>query len=92
MRVRGSCELYQAINEGRHPWPDGQVGSLQWAPLLGPEYLPQAPRNMLSPEPVASRLVEVMVPGADGTSVDPSSAGWVWNSADKQRYAAGGAD
>jgi hypothetical protein len=45
--------------------------------------------NPLSPEAVAKQIVVIEQPGADGTTVDPSRAGWVWNSADEILHAAG---
>ena len=50
-----------------------------WSELTGGGYLEREPRNPLSPEAVAARIIVVSTPGATGSSVDPSTAGWVFN-------------
>ncbi len=45
--------------------------------------------NPLSPDAVAKQVVVIDVPGGDGTTVEPSRAGWVWNSAHETLHAAG---
>ena len=49
-------------------------------------------RNPLSPDDVSTRIVPIATAGADGMSVHPSTAGWVWNSADRMLYVAGFAE
>jgi hypothetical protein len=43
----------------------------------------------MSPRDRCTTIVEIGTEGARGKAVDPASAGWVWNSADRKLYAAG---
>lgn len=78
--------LRSAIHTHRH-WNDGRspdvIGSWDWSGLAGP------PANPLSPPDVATRIIEVTTTGARWDAVDPSRAGWIWNSADGILWASG---
>ena len=85
--LRGQIALYTLYETPL--WIPGEVASQQWAPLFDAGYIFETPDNPLSPREVADVIVEVAVRGADGESVSPSVAGWVWNSKDRMLFAAG---
>ena len=72
--LRSMCELYQ-VEYGAYP----DFATRGWSQLTGDGYLRQEPTNPLSPKRVASRIIVISTPGATGGSVDPSTAGWVFN-------------
>jgi hypothetical protein len=86
--MRAQIALYQ-LYESDHLWKPGEVAREQWAPLIRAGYVSSAPHNPLTPEDRSQEIVEITEPGAKGKAVDPVSAGWVWNSADRKLYAAG---
>lgn len=85
--VRGQIALYQLYEDSL--WPDGSVAEQQWAPLINAGYLGDTPVNPLSPRDARTRIIEIRTPGARGSAIDAKRAGWVWNSADQELYAAG---
>ena len=85
--LRGQIALYTLYETPL--WILGEVASQQWAPLVDSGYIFDTPDNPLSPREVAGLIVEVAVQGADGASVSPLVAGWVWNSTDRMLFAAG---
>jgi hypothetical protein len=86
--LRAQITLYQLYEAGIL-WGPGKVAEQQWAPLVDAGYLTVTPQNPLSPAGKRSTIVEIRTAGAGGSTVDPDSAGWVWNSADRRLYAAG---
>ena len=86
--VNAQIELYY-VQQGRLPWPPGEVAGTQWRPLVEEGYLHAAPRNELSPPPVATRIVELTKVGDRGLDIDLAEAGWVWNSTDCVLYPVG---
>ncbi|MHC4126671.1 MAG: hypothetical protein ACYTE6_16170 [Planctomycetota bacterium] len=86
--MRAQMALYQ-LYESDHLWKPGEVASEQWAPLIKAGYVSAAPQNPMSPQDRCTTIVEITESGAQGKAVDPASAGWVWNSADRKLYAAG---
>ena len=85
--LRGQIALYTLYETPL--WIPGEVAWQQWEPLLNAGYIFDTPDNPLSPREVAELIVEVSVRGAAGESVNPSVAGWVWNSTDRMLFAAG---
>ncbi len=85
--LRGQVVLYTLYETPL--WGPGEVASQQWTPLLDAGYIFETPDNPMSPREVSQRIVEIAVHGADGESVRPEIAGWVWNSTDRVLYAAG---
>ncbi len=85
--LRGQIALYTVYETPL--WIPGEVATQQWAPLLNAGYIFDTPDNPIAPREVAELIVEVAVRGADGESVSPSVAGWVWNSTDRMLFAAG---
>ncbi len=85
--LRGQVVLYTLYETPL--WSPGEVTSQQWTPLLNAGYIFETPDNPMSPREVSQRIVEIAVRGADGESVSPEIAGWVWNSTDRVLYAAG---
>ncbi len=85
--LRGQIALYTLYETPL--WIPGEVASQQWAPLLNAGYIFDTPDNPISPREVAELIVEVTDRGADGESVNPSVAGWVWNTTDRMLFAAG---
>lgn len=85
--LRGQVTMFRVFDGNM--WEPGQVEGQQWKPLIRAGYLAEAPSNPMSPPDVSRRVVEIATPGAGGDVVDPQMAGWVWNSADGQFYAAG---
>ncbi len=86
--VRSQIELY-AVQNGRYPWSAGDGAEGQWDVLIQGNYLQRAPRNPLSPPSAATRIIELTEPRDTGSNIDPSTAGWVWNSTDHTFYAIG---
>lgn len=86
--VRSQIELY-AVQNGRYPWSAGDGAEGQWDVLIQGNYLHGAPRNPLSPPSAATRIIELTEPGDTGRDIDPSTAGWVWNSTDQNFYSIG---
>ncbi len=86
--VRSQVELYSMQN-GRYPWSAGDGAQGQWDVLIQGGYLQGAPRNPLSPPSAATRIIELTEPGDTGMNVDPSTAGWAWNSTDHNFYPIG---
>jgi hypothetical protein len=86
--MRAQISLYQ-LYESDHLWKPGEVAREQWSPLIRAGYVSSAPQNPLTPQGRSEDIVEITAPGAKGKAVDPASAGWVWNSADRKLYAAG---
>ena len=78
--LRSAIHTYRHWNDGRSP---DVIGSWDWTRLTGP------PANPLSPPDVASLIIEVTATGARWDAVDPSRAGWIWNSADGILWASG---
>ena len=87
--VRSQIELYRVQHDDELPWAPGKVAQKQWAPLVDENYLQGAPRNPLSPPSAATRIIELTEPGDTGRNVDPSTAGWAWNSTDHSFYPIG---
>ena len=85
--LRGQVVLYQLYEADL--WRDGSVAKLQWRPLIRAGYIGDPPVNPLSPGEVCTKIVEIRTSGARGSAVDTDTAGWVWNSADRELYAAG---
>ncbi len=85
--LRGQVALYQLYEADL--WRDGSVAKLQWRPLIRAGYIGDPPVNPLSPGEVCTKIVEIRTSGARGSAVDTDAAGWVWNSADRELYAAG---
>jgi hypothetical protein len=85
--LRGQIALYTLYETPL--WTPGEVASQQWEPLFDAGYIFETPDNPLSPREIADVIVEVAVRGADGESVSPLAAGWVWNSKDRMLFAAG---
>ncbi|MHC4768818.1 MAG: hypothetical protein ACYTEI_08930 [Planctomycetota bacterium] len=86
--MRAQISLYQ-LYESDHLWKPGEVAREQWTPLINAGYVSAAPQNPMSPADRCTTIVEITDPGARGKAVDPASAGWGWNSADRKLYAAG---
>jgi hypothetical protein len=84
--LRSQIEIYQV----RRRWQPSEAS--QWGDLFHPEMLTSRPKNPLAASGVASRLAIIAKPGATGVDVSPTSAGWVWNSADQMLYPAGVAE
>ncbi len=72
--ARTACTMYEAEN-GRYP----DFVSHGWSELTRYGYLPRVPTNPLSPKSVATKIVVTDQPGVTGADVDPSRAGWVFN-------------
>jgi len=85
--LRGQIALYTLYETPL--WIPGEVAAQQWAPLLDAGYIFDTPDNPISPREIAEHIVEVTDRGADGQSVNPAVAGWVWNSTDRMLFAAG---
>ena len=85
--LRGQVVLYSLYETPL--WGPGEVATEQWAPLINAGYIFDAPDNPLAPREVSGLIVEVAASGADGESVNPRIAGWVWNSVDRKLFAAG---
>ena len=85
--LRGQIALYTLYETPL--WIPGEVASQQWKPLLDAGYIFDTPDNPISPPDVAKLIIEITVRGADGESVSPSVAGWVWNPTDRMLFAAG---
>jgi hypothetical protein len=85
--LRGQIALYTLYETPL--WIPGEVATQQWGPLFDSGYIFETPDNPLSPRAISDVIVEVNVRGADGESVSPSAAGWVWNSKDRMLFAAG---
>ncbi len=90
--VRSQIELYRVQHDDELPWAPGEVAQKQWAPLVEENYLQGAPRNPLSPPDAATRIIELTERGDRGRTIDPSTAGWVWNSTDHNFYSIGKED
>jgi hypothetical protein len=86
--MRAQISLYQ-LYESDHLWKPGEVAREQWTPLINAGYVSSAPQNPLSPQDRCTSIVEITDSGAGGKAVDPASAGWVWNSADRKLFATG---
>jgi hypothetical protein len=86
--MRAQIALYQ-LYEADDLWRPGEVDREQWTPLVRAGYVNAAPQNPMSPPETATTIVEIKTAGAGGKAVDPVSAGWVWNSADRKLFAAG---
>ena len=86
--MRAQISLYQ-LYESDHLWKPGEVAREQWTPLINAGYVSSAPQNPMTPQDRSTSIVEITDSGAGGKAVDPASAGWVWNSADRKLYAAG---
>ncbi|MHC4381804.1 MAG: hypothetical protein ACYTGY_09945 [Planctomycetota bacterium] len=86
--MRAQISLYQ-LYESDHLWKPGEVAREQWSPLINAGYVSAAPQNPMTPQDRCTSIVEITEAGASGKAVDPASAGWVWNSADRKLYAAG---
>ncbi|MHC4427194.1 MAG: hypothetical protein ACYS0D_01130 [Planctomycetota bacterium] len=78
--IRSTIHTYRYWNDE----PPNIAGSWEWLSSFS-----SAPVNPLSPPDVASRVAVVTTPGAGWDAVDPTEAGWIWNSADLAFYAAG---
>lgn len=72
--VRTACELYWVENL-EHPG----FAERGWDDLLVGGYLREAPSNPLSPQDVGTQILVVDTPTTTGADVDPTTAGWVWN-------------
>ncbi len=90
--IRSQIELYRVQHDDKLPWAPGEVAQKQWAPLVDENYLQGAPRNPLSPPGAATRIIELTERGDRGRNIDPSTAGWVWNSTDHNFYSIGKED
>ena len=86
--MRAQISLYQ-LYESDHLWKPGEVTREQWTPLINAGYVSAAAQNPMSPQDRCTTIVEIADKGVGGKAVDPASAGWVWNSADRKLYAAG---
>ncbi len=86
--VRSQIELY-SVQNARYPWSAGDGAEDQWDVLIQGGYLQGAPRNPLSPPSAATRIIELTEPGDTGRNIDPSTAGWAWNSTDHSFYPIG---
>lgn len=75
MMLRAACELYRAQEGDRYP----DFESMGWQQLVDGSYIIETPRNVLSPDEAASKVLVVDKPGLTGADVDPAAAGWVWN-------------
>ncbi len=85
--LRGQIALYSLYETPL--WGPNEVASQQWAPLIDAGYIFETPVNPLCPRDVSRLIVEVTARGANGGSVSPNMAGWVWNSVDRKLFAAG---
>jgi hypothetical protein len=74
LMTRHACEMYEAEN-GQYP----DFASSGWSELTRYGYLPRVPMNPLSPKSVATRVLVTDQPGVTGVDIDPSQAGWVFN-------------
>jgi hypothetical protein len=90
MMVRNASEMYE-VEYGEYP----DFASSGWSELTQGGYLHRVPVNPLSPKSVATRIIVTCQPGLTGADVDPSQAGWVFNTAggwSGRMYAAGLSD
>lgn len=63
--------------------------SLQWRALESLVPAPMMASNPISACADTTRIAVIREPGADGTTVGHTEAGWVWNDADARLYPAG---
>ena len=88
--ARQACQIYEAEN-GQYP----DFASNDWSELTRDGYLPRVPTNPLSPKSVATRILVTDQAGVTGADIDPSQAGWVFNTTSGwagEMYAAGLSD
>jgi hypothetical protein len=88
--ARTACQIYEAEN-GRYP----DFAADGWSELLRNGYLHKVPTNPHSPKSVATSIIVTSQTGVTGADVDPSRAGWVFNTTSGwsgQMYAAGFSD
>ncbi|MHC4383315.1 MAG: hypothetical protein ACYTEY_11805 [Planctomycetota bacterium] len=90
LMARNACEIYEVEN-GQYP----DFASDGWSELTRYGYLPRVPTNPLSPKSVATKIIVTNQAGVTGADVDPSQAGWVFNTSsgwNGKMYAAGLSD
>jgi hypothetical protein len=88
--ARNACQMYEA-DYGQYP----NLETNGWSELTRDGYLPKVPTNPLSPKSVATRILVTDQPGVTGADIDPSQAGWLFNTTSGwagQMYAAGLSD
>lgn len=83
--IRFAVAFYQ-IEHG-YEYPDFAMNG--WSELIDGSYLGKPPRNPLSPDDVATKLVVVDEVDVTLRDVPPEIAGWVWYSAQSLLLAAG---
>ncbi|MHC4764302.1 MAG: type II secretion system protein [Planctomycetota bacterium] len=90
MMARNASEMYE-VEYGEYP----DFASNGWSELTQGGFLPRVPVNPHSPKSVATKIIVTCQPGVTGADVDPSQAGWVFNTTGGwggRMYAAGLSD
>ena len=72
--------------QGMESWDDDLPG---WYRLVESGYLKGVPKNPLSPDDVATKLILTDDPRISGSDVDPNETGWLYNTSHQFVYAAG---